>query len=527
MAGASKEKFIFWLEPLAVFSVFLAVFLMFHLNIDNFFSYDDPYYHAKHAWLMVETGDLALVKPWIAYHFFSYAPVDPWWGYHLLSAGLMVLAGPIWGAKFFAGILAALGMAVFYAVIRDMGVKRPGAWTFFYLGASAVFASRLLVERPLLLAIAFLPAFIWLIGRRKYLLLFAALTLYTLCYNLAPMIAAMAFFYVLVRFSYEKRVDVRLLLSSAGGLLAGILLHPQSLHYVYIMFVHFWQIFALKIGGIDLGLGTEIQTIDLRTTLAFNAIPIVVYMVTAAVYAGSGFWRHKDKLFLNWLFSMNLVWFIIALVVPRAVEYWLPISWTLAAVFWHDFSQTDDYRQLMDKLKSEFKFRYLKILVMIIALLFAGNNFFQIIILIQERNQDGRDQSFRIVNEWLIRHSPRDAVVFYDVWSDWPMMFYYNDHNRYVTGVDPTFLYEYSPDFYWVWRHISAEGNFCEQMSCSSFFPRRNAALVHSALKQKFQASYIVAENNKRSPFRSILDNDRKGYKLILRAPQLSLYEIR
>ena len=89
----------FWLKTILVFIVFFSIFFFGHLLKQGFWSNDDPYYHAKHSALIAQTGDLALVRPWLEFHFLNYAPNDPWWGFHLLQAIFIYFFGALLGAK--------------------------------------------------------------------------------------------------------------------------------------------------------------------------------------------------------------------------------------------------------------------------------------------------------------------------------------------------------------------------------------------------------------------------------------------
>jgi hypothetical protein len=47
--------------------------------------------------------------------------------------------------------------------------------------------------------------------------------------------------------------------------------------------------------------------------------------------------------------------------------------------------------------------------------------------------------------DYLAEHSPPGSVVFTDDWDVFPVCFYYNRHNHYLTGLDPKFTHELDP----------------------------------------------------------------------------------
>jgi hypothetical protein len=44
--------------------------------------------------------------------------------------------------------------------------------------------------------------------------------------------------------------------------------------------------------------------------------------------------------------------------------------------------------------------------------------------------------------EWMRTHVPAGQVVFNTDWDDFPKLFYYDPTHAYVSGLDPTYLYD-------------------------------------------------------------------------------------
>ena len=62
------------------------------------------------------------------------------------------------------------------------------------------------------------------------------------------------------------------------------------------------------------------------------------------------------------------------------------------------------------------------------------------------------------VSKWLSEHTLADSIVVQSDWDDWPMLFYFNTHNRYIVGLDPTFMYNFDPNLYASWAALTGEG---------------------------------------------------------------------
>ncbi|MDZ4160154.1 MAG: hypothetical protein U1B80_10260, partial [Anaerolineaceae bacterium] len=56
---------------------------------------------------------------------------------------------------------------------------------------------------------------------------------------------------------------------------------------------------------------------------------------------------------------------------------------------------------------------------------------------------------------WLEQNTPVGALVFQTDWDDFPRLFFYNTHNTYLAGLDPTYMQSYDPELYDLWVDIT------------------------------------------------------------------------
>jgi hypothetical protein len=61
----------------------------------------------------------------------------------------------------------------------------------------------------------------------------------------------------------------------------------------------------------------------------------------------------------------------------------------------------------------------------------------------------------RGASEWLAAHTPAGSLVFNTDWAAFPELFYYNQHNVYVTGLDPRYLFDSQPDLWKVYDSVT------------------------------------------------------------------------
>jgi len=49
-------------------------------------------------------------------------------------------------------------------------------------------------------------------------------------------------------------------------------------------------------------------------------------------------------------------------------------------------------------------------------------------------------KSYAGASDWLKNHTTQRSIVFHADWDDFPMLFYFNTHNRYIVGLDADFM---------------------------------------------------------------------------------------
>src|SRR3712207_7113010 len=60
---------------------------------------------------------------------------------------------------------------------------------------------------------------------------------------------------------------------------------------------------------------------------------------------------------------------------------------------------------------------------------------------------------------WLAANTPPGSLVFNVEWDDFPQLFFWNSHNVYAFGLDPTYTSIYDLERYRLWReNLAGEG---------------------------------------------------------------------
>jgi hypothetical protein len=64
-------------------------------------------------------------------------------------------------------------------------------------------------------------------------------------------------------------------------------------------------------------------------------------------------------------------------------------------------------------------------------------------------------QRYAAAAAWLEANTPAGARVFQTDWDDFTRLFFYNTHNTYTLGLDPTYMQLHDSELYDLWRDIS------------------------------------------------------------------------
>ena len=88
--------------------------------------------------------------------------------------------------------------------------------------------------------------------------------------------------------------------------------------------------------------------------------------------------------------------------------------------------------------------------------------------------------AMRGASAWLADHTPDGSMVFNADWVEFPELFYYDQRNVYVTGLDPRYLFDAEPDLWKVYDSIT-QGE-----------EKHPGPLI----RERFGAEYVVARSD-------------------------------
>ncbi|HEU4390804.1 MAG TPA: hypothetical protein VFV34_23570, partial [Blastocatellia bacterium] len=271
---------------------------------------------------------------------------------------------------------------------------------------------------------------IYLIFRRKMLALGIVSFLFVWFYSLFPLVLVLTSAHAAAVYIANRRIDLRPFLATLIGIIAGLIINPYFPKNLILALKHL-SMKATASYSVDVGV--EWYAYDSRFLLQSSAVAFVVYL------AGVLFvdvWSRRPAHRPLFLLIVATVLLVMTFWARRFVEYWPPIAtvFTAFALSGRSFNRAW-FRRSRDRL--------------VLAVCGSGATVLLIVVMslyVAQAASDVRDEEnpyrFKGACQWLQSNTPADSMVFNTDWDDFPILFYYNTHNRYIVGLDPTYLYD-------------------------------------------------------------------------------------
>jgi hypothetical protein len=434
---------------------------------------NDGFYHIKLAWLM-RTEGLKPDFPWLP---LSILNENEFYDHHFLFHVALIpftfgdlRVGAKWAAVFLSSVSF---MAIWYLFHRQ---KVPFAWLWALalLGISDAFLYRMSITRAQSLSLAVLALGLAWVLEGKYKHLAVLSFLYVWMYDAFPLILAVAGLHFLAVLLMERRLDFRPLLWVGGGILAGLIINP----YFPTNLIFTWHHLLPKLtDATSVSVGNEWYPYDTAQLLE-NSLPALIAFVSGAFALGlSG---RKMDLRTTISFLIALLFGLMLFKARRFVEYFPPFALIFSAFAWAPLLNVE-FQSESSKLKFFSNLRVNAGLILLVAAVSIG--IVKAIPATQDRIVSSKPYDlYQNASAWLAMNTPAGERVFQTDWDDFPRLFFYNTHNTYLAGLDPTYLQLYDRDLYDIWVQISrGEVDQPSQIILTRF----SARYVHTDLNHK------------------------------------------
>jgi len=513
----------------------------------------DSFYHAKMASSMLK-GGIVHDFPWLTYTVLPQIYTDHHLLYHVLLVPFVWKISPLVGIKIATVFINTLFVVIFYLFLRKNNARWPFLFVFLLLsgmpfifrinlpkanGFSLIFLSLILLaifkKKNIWVAIlsffyvwayAGWPLGIFLAGTFLVASIISNLILksepkngsFTLLNCSAKRNTAFgrfngAYCYIV---KLLRQAEWKPLAATICGSIAGLVINPYFPQNIKFYWMQTVQI-ALVNYQTKIGVGAEWYGYNVPELITYSGGIFLILGFAMLLFFGNVVVRKRVVITYEAIRDIFFflvcagLFFVLTIKSCRNTEYSFPFMLLLSAFIIKYFYNSDVAQWIKKNLRKMFRLKvlYNGFFIYLAVMILAGFafNFWKI----KKGFESGFEFSkYEEAMAAAQKNSNRGDIIFHSDWDDWPMLFYHNDYNYYIVGLDTTFMYKFNKDLYKKWRDITW-GDF--------------EGDPYKIIKNDFKASLIfIAENDIEimdkyfkddRRYELIYDGDGKVYKLI------------
>lgn len=434
----------------------------------------DGYYHIKWTrllWDSIKSHHVVPSFPWLPLttlnpkHY-----VDHHLLFHLFLIPFARFEDPRLGAKVAAALFGGLAVVSCYWLLVRYHVRYVLVWLVALLACSAPFLFRLNMTKAPPFAIIYLVLSIHFLFQKKYWPLLPLAFLFTETYDVFPLLIFAALGWIAVIGWLERRFEWRPLVWIIPGIVAGLVINPYFPQNLYLMYEH--ARIKLTLEGFTTKVGGEWYPYDTWEFLG-NSLVACVSMVAGYIALEPG---ERKRGHYPLFFAILATGLLIMIAKWRRIaEYWPPFAVMFAAFSlqpWIEGARSSLTRlptDIMEELEpfldrdaiaetsaaDSVKDLIKTIMVAFVTVLLGIALFFNLRAARKEIGQSEPHDYYRRGADWLRMHVPAGHVIFNTDWDDFPRLFYYDSEHYYVSGLDPSYLYEKNPNLSRLYEQIT------------------------------------------------------------------------
>jgi len=424
----------------------------------------DGYYHIKWTrtlWDSIKASSFPPAFPWLPLT--TLGPkeyVDHHLLFHIMQIPFAAFRDPRFGAKIGSIVFASLALLSCYWLLLRYHVRYALVWLIALLACSAPFLFRLNMAKAPPLSIIYLIIAIHLFFQRKYWPLLPVALLFTWTYDLFLLLVMATVFWVLAIAWTERRFEWRPLVWVVIGCTSGLVINPyfpQNLQQL-------WEHMTIKLVPAEYvtKVGFEWYPYDSWEFLGNSAVACIAMLVGYIAFEPGDRRRAQQPVFFL-LLSTALM--IMTARWKRGAEYWPPFAVLFAGFAlkpWLDGARGYLTRlppEVMEELKpffdnedwwwrrltSDTREMLKTAAVACVALVLGVVLFFNLRSTVEEIGRSSPHDYYRAGAEWMRANIPPGQIIFNTDWDDFPRLFYFDETHYYVSGLDPSYLFDKNP----------------------------------------------------------------------------------
>ncbi|MEP6919686.1 MAG: hypothetical protein ABI967_01080 [bacterium] len=423
----------------------------------------DGYYHIKWSRMLWESVRHHPFPP--VFHWLPLTTLNParYVDHHLLFHIFQIpfTFGDLrLGAKISSLIFASLAVLSCYWLLLRFRIRYALVWLLALLGCSAPFLYRLNMAKAPPFAIIFLVVGIYLLFTSKFWPLLPLAFVFALTYDMIVLLLLAVFIWVLVIAWTEHRFEWRPLAYVIAGTIAGFLINPYFPQNLQLFYEHL----RIKLTPNDFStkVGQEWYPYNSWEFLGNSLVACVAMVAGYIAFDPADRKRAQQPLFFlvfaTALMLMTARW-------KRIAEYWPPFAvmfsafalqpWLVGARSAFTSLPSDvldelqpflDRNETADAVREEQGKELRRIIaVAAVALVLAVALFANVRVTSKDIAGSEPHNFYRAGSEWMGANITPGELIFNTDWDDFPRLFYFDPTHNYVSGLDPTYLYDKNP----------------------------------------------------------------------------------
>ncbi|HKV42663.1 MAG TPA: hypothetical protein VJX67_25915 [Blastocatellia bacterium] len=335
------------------------------------------------------------------------------------------------GAKRAAVVFSTLAIVSVFGLLVAFKVPYRWFWLVPLVGGSEPFLYRMSMTRAPSLAVTLLALGIYLIFKRKLVWLGLLAFVFVWSYSLFPLLFAFAAIYSVTIYLCYRRVEWGAVLASGLGIAAGLVVNPYFPKDLILFKEH---LMMKVVPNYPVGVGVEWYPYDTWVVLTGSLVTFALYFAALLVFDFKN--READPKPLFFLIASAML-LVASFESRRFMEYWAPF-----AVLFSAFTIGPRIRRPGGRWFERPRDR---IIAAVTAAVAADALLIGIAFNLNRASKDVVDEPspylYRDGGAWLMKNTAPGSLVFNVDWDGFGKLVYYDSQNRYVSGLDPTYLY--------------------------------------------------------------------------------------
>lgn len=507
-----------WLKTALILAIFLSISAYVNFRSETIPD-PDSFYHIRHAWIYQTNGIFDSSFPWTQFSTIRTMGADLWYGFHIFLIPLTSISDLSFAIKIAAFLITFLFLVSVYTALKNIKIELPELWTIFFLLSSPSIITRMTMTRPHPLSLGLIALiFSYFYKGPAILVLIFSFILSWIHSSVFwfPIIAAGVL--MLIKRLNNQQVEIYKFTALLGGIVTGLMARPHPLANLKLIYIQIVDLYLAKGYELAQTIGAELRPPTWESIYTQKWL-FAIFLI-ALIYMGRLVYKKialdPDKKIIIW---SSLILALLSLsmyaTAKRAIDYLGLFIMTFVGLAFSCFLSSIRRNEAFKK----------RLAIIIVLSIIAGLSIYNISHM-DFSNAQPPDR-FKEPAMWLKENTNEKDIVFYLYWGYFPSLFFWNQHNYYIYGMDPVFLLKYDKKLYWKIYNLATKdtsGFTCgyEPKQCGS----DDLEPVSDMLRNDFHASYVFIRQLTKTKFGNYLEEDKENFEKVYEKENILIFRI-